>query len=398
MSDALPDPTSWVCPLPLRETKRIVLGHGGGGILSEELIENLFLPAFGSSGGPSRDSAVLEAFGGRLALTTDSYVVHPLFFPGGNIGDLAVNGTINDLACSGAQPIGLTAGFILEEGLEVEVLGAIAQAMGRAAADAGVGILTGDTKVVGRGGADGLFVNTAGVGIIPDGVRIGPEQARPGDHVIVSGKIGEHGVAIMSVREGIDFGTTVTTDSAPLHRLVAAMLAAVYDPNVIRALRDPTRGGLVAATVEIARTSRVGVELDEVRERHETWVTPEPIDCAMMRVEPGRVAAVRFAVEGIRAGTPVIVMEHVNRLTQAAAPHWPYPPEGRGGVHRVVVTGRPGVELNAHVGSGDIDQNEGGVIATAAKVVNAIAAVCAAPPGMPSLRDLPIAQVHGLMR
>ena len=259
----LPDPTTWVCPLPLRETKRIVMGHGGGGILSEELIENLFLPAFGSAGGPSRDSAVLHAHGGRIALTTDSYVVNPLFFPGGNIGDLAVNGTINDLACSGAQPIGLTAGFILEEGLELEVLAAVVAAMGKAAADAGVGIVTGDTKVVGRGGADGLFVNTAGVGVIPEGVRIGPEQARPGDHVIVSGNIGEHGVAIMSVREGIDFGTAVTTDSAPLHRLVAAMLAAVPDPNAVHALRDPTRGGLVAAVVEIARTAAVGVELDE---------------------------------------------------------------------------------------------------------------------------------------
>ncbi len=259
------DPTNWVCPLPLRETKRIVMGHGGGGILSEELIENLFFPAFGSTGGPSRDSAVLEALGGRIALTTDSYVVNPLFFPGGNIGDLAVNGTINDLACSGAQPLALTAGFILEEGLEMEVLGAIAQSMGIAAAHAGVGIVTGDTKVVGKGSADGLFINTAGVGIVPEGLRIGPEQARPGDHIIVSGAIGEHDVAIMSVREGIDFGTTVTTDSAPLHRLVAAMLAAVDDPNVIHALRDPTRGGLVAATVEIARTSGVGIELDEAR-------------------------------------------------------------------------------------------------------------------------------------
>ena len=249
--------------MPLRETKRIVLGHGGGGILSEELIENLFLPAFGSSGGPSRDSAVLETGSGRIALTTDSYVVNPLFFPGGNIGDLAVNGTVNDLACSGAQPVGLTAGFILEEGLEVELLGAVAQAMGRAAAAAGVGIVTGDTKVVGKGGADGLFINTAGVGVVPAGLRIGPEQARPGDHILVSGPIGEHGVAIMSVREGIDFGTTVTTDSAPLHRLVAAMLASVEDPNSVHALRDPTRGGLVAATVEIARSAGVGVELDE---------------------------------------------------------------------------------------------------------------------------------------
>jgi hydrogenase expression/formation protein HypE len=267
------------------------MGHGGGGILSEELIENLFLPAFGSTGGPSRDSAVLANPGGRIALTTDSYVVNPLFFPGGNIGDLAVNGTINDLACSGAQPLGLTAGFILEEGLEIEVLGAVAHAMGKAAADAGVSILTGDTKVVGRGGADGLFVNTAGIGVVPDGIRIGPEQARPGDHIIVSGNIGEHGVAIMSVREGIDFGTTVTTDSAPLHRLVAAMLAALenagQDPNHVHALRDPTRGGLVAATVEIARTARVGVELDE----HAIPV-PETVAsaCGFLGLDPLQVA------------------------------------------------------------------------------------------------------------
>ncbi len=281
----LPDPTDWVCPLPLRETKRIVMGHGGGGILSEELIENLFLPAFGTAGGPSRDSAVLSVPGGRIALTTDSYVVNPLFFPGGNIGDLAVNGTINDLACSGAQPLGLTAGFILEEGLEVEVLGAVAQAMGRAAADAGVGIVTGDTKVVGRGGADGLFINTAGVGVVPDGVDIGPQRARPGDHIIVSGNIGEHGVAIMSVREGIDFGTTVTTDSAPLHRLVAAMLAA--GGEAVHVLRDPTRGGLVAATVEIARAAGVGVELDEHR-----IPVPETVAsaCGFLGLDPLQVA------------------------------------------------------------------------------------------------------------
>jgi hydrogenase expression/formation protein HypE len=281
------DPTNWVCPLPLRETKRIVMGHGGGGILSEELIENLFLPAFGSSGGVSRDSAVLNVLGGRIALTTDSYVVNPLFFPGGNIGDLAVNGTINDLACSGAQPLGLTAGFIIEEGLEMEVLGAVAQSMGAAADRAGVAIVSGDTKVVGKGSADGIFINTAGVGVVPDGLRIGPEQARPGDHIIVSGNIGEHGVAIMSVREGIDFGTTVTTDSAPLHRLVAAMIASVDDPNVIHALRDPTRGGLVAATVEIARTSGVGIELDEAK-----VPIPEAVAsaCGFLGLDPLQVA------------------------------------------------------------------------------------------------------------
>ena len=281
------DPTNWVCPLPLRETTRIVMGHGGGGILSEELIENLFLPAFGSAGGVSRDSALLDVPGGRIALTTDSYVVNPLFFPGGNIGDLAVNGTINDLACSGAQPLALTAGFILEEGLELEVLGTIAQSMGKAADGAGVRIVTGDTKVVGKGSADGLFINTAGVGVVPDGVRIGPEQARVGDHIIVSGSIGEHGVAIMSVREGIDFGTTVTTDSAPLHRLVAAMLAAVEDPNVVHALRDPTRGGLVAATVEIARAAGVGIELDEAN-----VPIPESVAsaCGFLGLDPMQVA------------------------------------------------------------------------------------------------------------
>ena len=286
MSD-LPDPSNWVCPMPLRETKRIVMGHGGGGILSEELIENLFLPAFGSSGGPSRDSAVLEVGTGRIALTTDSYVISPLFFPGGNIGDLAVHGTINDLACSGAQPIGLTAGFILEEGLELDVLGAIVTSMGRAASEAAVGIVTGDTKVVGKGSADGLFINTAGVGVIPDGVHIGPERARPGDHIIVSGNLGEHGVAIMSVREGIDFGTTVTTDSAPLHRLVAAMLAAVEEPNVVHVLRDPTRGGLVASTVEIARTSKVGIELEEAR-----IPVPETVAsaCGFLGLDPLQVA------------------------------------------------------------------------------------------------------------
>jgi hydrogenase expression/formation protein HypE len=284
------DPADWVCPLPLRETKRIVLGHGGGGVLSEELIENLFLPAFGSMGGAGRDSALLDVPAGQIAVTTDSYVVQPLFFPGGNIGDLAVNGTINDLACSGAQPIGLTAGFILEEGLELEVLGAVAQTMGKAAAYAGVGIVTGDTKVVGKGGADQLFVNTAGVGVVPPGVEIGPEKARPGDHIIVSGNLGEHGVAIMSVREGIDFGTLVTTDSAPLHRLVAAMLAACAAsgaPGAVHALRDPTRGGLVAAVVEIARAASVGVELDEAK-----IPVPETVSsaCSFLGLDPFQVA------------------------------------------------------------------------------------------------------------
>lgn len=279
------DPADWVCPLPLREMKRIVLGHGGGGVLSEELIENLFLPAFGGTAGAARDSALVDITGGRIALTTDSYVVQPLFFPGGNIGDLAVNGTVNDLACSGAQPLALTAGFILEEGLELDVLGAVAETMGRAAADAAVGIVTGDTKVVARGGADQLFVNTAGVGVVPAGVHVGPERARVGDHIIVSGNLGEHGVAIMSVREGIDFGTVVTTDSAPLHRLVAAMLATAGAG--VHALRDPTRGGLVAAVVEIARAASVGIELDQA-----AIPVPDTVSsaCSFLGLDPLQVA------------------------------------------------------------------------------------------------------------
>ncbi|OBH08470.1 hydrogenase expression/formation protein HypE [Mycobacterium sp. E1747] len=279
------DPADWVCPLPLRETKRIVLGHGGGGVLSEELIENLFLPAFGGAAGAPRDSALVDIAGGRIALTTDSYVVQPLFFPGGNIGDLAVNGTINDLACSGAQPVALTAGFILEEGLELEVLGAVAETMGKAADNVGVRIVTGDTKVVARGGADQLFVNTAGVGVVPAGVHIGPERVRAGDHIIVSGNLGEHGVAIMSVREGIDFGTVVTTDSAPLHRMVAAMLDAAG--AAVHALRDPTRGGLVAAVVEIARAAAVGIELDQAK-----IPIPETVSsaCSFLGLDPLQVA------------------------------------------------------------------------------------------------------------
>lgn len=280
------DPADWVCPLPLRETKRIVLGHGGGGVLSEELIENLFVPAFGSADGPARDSALLDVPGGRIAVTTDSYVVQPLFFPGGNIGDLAVNGTVNDLACSGAQPLGLTVGFILEEGLELEVLGAVAETMGNAASAAGVRIVTGDTKVVGKGSADQLFVNTAGVGVVPDGVHIGPERARPGDHVLVSGYLGEHGVAIMSVREGIDFGTVVTTDSAPLHHLVATMLG-IGDASAVHVVRDPTRGGLVASVIEIARAAAVGIELDEA-----AIPVPEAVAsaCSFLGLDPLQVA------------------------------------------------------------------------------------------------------------
>ena len=256
-----PDFDAWSCPLPLRDHERIVIGHGGGGKLSAELVDHLFVPAFDPDGDIElHDSAVIDLAGGRLAFSTDSYVVSPIFFPGGNIGDLAVNGTVNDVAMSGAQPIALSAGFILEEGLAMVELAAVVESMAAAARAADVRIATGDTKVVDAGHADRIFINTAGFGLVPDGVDIRPSRAAAGDVVIVSGPIGEHGVAIMSLREGLEFGTEMTTDSAPLNGLVAAMLDAHRDIHV---LRDATRGGVTASLCEIAGTGKVGIEYEE---------------------------------------------------------------------------------------------------------------------------------------
>jgi hydrogenase expression/formation protein HypE len=251
----------WVCPVPLRDSPTIVMGHGGGGAMSAELIEHLFLPAFGPAADTALgDSAVLQVGRSRLAFSTDSYVVKPMFFPGGSIGDLAVNGTVNDLAMSGARPLVLSTAFILEEGTALAEIARVAEAMGRAASAAGVRLVTGDTKVVDAGSGDGVFVNTAGIGVVPEGIDIRPGLARPGDVVIVSGDIGVHGVAVMSCREGLEFGTPVRSDSAPLHGLVAAMLATGADVHV---LRDPTRGGVAASLNEIAAAAKVGVELVE---------------------------------------------------------------------------------------------------------------------------------------
>lgn len=254
----------WTCPLPLRDHPNIVMGHGGGGKLSAELVEHIFLPAFRNETlDKLGDAAVIPLdglAGARLAFSTDSHVVHPLFYPGGDIGSLAVNGTVNDIAMSGAQPIALSAGFILEEGLPLALLAAIAESMGEAARRAGVTIAAGDTKVVDKGHGDGVFINSSGVGLIPEGVHIAADRARPGDVVIVSGEIGLHGVAIMSVREGLEFGTVIESDSAALNGLVAAMLAITRDIHV---LRDPTRGGLASTLNEIAQASGVGVAYAE---------------------------------------------------------------------------------------------------------------------------------------
>lgn len=279
---------SWSCPMPLRDSPVVVMGHGGGGALSAELVEHLFVPALAAPGrdelGALGDSAVVSLGGARLAFSTDSYVVRPMFFPGGSIGDLAVNGTVNDLAMSGAQAAHLSCGFILEEGTPVETVGRIAQAMGAAARQAGVTVVTGDTKVVENGHGDGVYVNTAGIGLVREGVDIRPQNARPGDVVIVSGAIGVHGVAILSVREGLEFGTDIRTDSAPLNGLVAAMLDVTLD---IHTLRDPTRGGLAATLNEIASASGVGVEVVE----RSVPVPPEVANaCGFLGLDPWYVA------------------------------------------------------------------------------------------------------------
>jgi hydrogenase expression/formation protein HypE len=272
--------------VPLRETPSIVMGHGGGGAMSGELVEHLFLPAYGAAAASELgDSAVLSVGNGtRLAFSTDSYVVKPMFFPGGSIGDLAVNGTVNDLAMSGATPLFLSTAFILQEGTGLSELGRIATAMGAAARAAGVQLVTGDTKVVDRASGDGVFINTSGIGVIPDGVDINPRRARPGDAVLISGDIGVHGVAVMSCREGLEFGTTVESDTAALHGLVAAMIATGADLHV---LRDPTRGGVSASLNEIARSSSVGIDLTE----RVLPIPPTVRDaCSLLGLDPLQVA------------------------------------------------------------------------------------------------------------
>lgn len=251
-----------VCPLPIADYPNVVLAHGGGGKLSKQLVDTLFLGAYGNDLlAQLHDGAMLEVPAGRIAFSTDSFVIDPLFFPGGNIGSLAVHGTVNDLAMCGAHPIALSAGYILEEGLPMEDLWRIAQAMRDAAASAGVRIVTGDTKVVGRGKGDGVFINTSGIGIIPDGVNISPARARTGDAIIVSGNIASHGIAIMSIREGLEFETAVESDSAALNTMAEALIAEIGAD--VHVLRDPTRGGVASALNEIAMSAEVGMNVDE---------------------------------------------------------------------------------------------------------------------------------------
>lgn len=249
------------CPIPVAVRDHVSLGHGSGGKLSAELMRDLFLPAFRNATLERMDDqAVVTMNGTRIAFTTDSFVVKPLFFPGGDIGSLAVHGTVNDLAMGGAQPLFLSVAFIIEEGLPMETLRRIVDSLGRAAAACGVQIVTGDTKVVDKGSGDGIFINTTGLGIVAEGVSLSAGEARPGDAVVLSGCIGDHGIAILAEREGMEFDSPVESDSAPLHELVADMLEATHS---IRCLRDPTRGGVSSSLNEIAAQSQVGIHLDE---------------------------------------------------------------------------------------------------------------------------------------
>jgi hydrogenase expression/formation protein HypE len=258
-----PNLLGWTCPRPLQNYPTIVMGHGAGGLMMSDLIEHLFAPAFDNELlNQMGDSTVLTNplfHNSTLAFTTDSFVVSPLFFPGGNIGELAIYGTVNDLVMRGAKPLFLSAGFILEEGLPMETLGNIVTSMAGACKKAGVKIATGDTKVVQKGHGDGIYINTSGIGAIRPGVDIGPANARPGDVLLVSGTLGDHGIAIMSVREGLTFQTEIRSDTAPLNGLVDAMLTA----GDLHCLRDVTRGGLAAVLNELAGSSKVGIEFDE---------------------------------------------------------------------------------------------------------------------------------------
>jgi hydrogenase expression/formation protein HypE len=313
----MPDFSNWSCPLPLAGYPAIVMGHGGGGKLSQELVEHLFLPAFRNPAlADLGDAAQVDLAGARLVMSTDSFVVRPLFFPGGSIGDLAVNGTVNDLAVSGADPKFLSASFILEEGFPLAELAAVVDAMARAAREAGVQIVTGDTKVVERGHGDGCYISTTGVGVLRDGVSVGPRRAQPGDQVIVSGTLGDHGMAILSVREGLEFESPIRSDCAALNGMIAAVLEAAG--SQVHAMRDPTRGGLASTLNEIAAASNVGIAIDESRLPVRAEVQSA---CELLGLDPVYVANEGKAVFVVapEAAETVLTALHTHPLGREAA-------------------------------------------------------------------------------
>ena len=277
--------SQFTCPIPLNEYPRVLLAHGGGGRLSQHLIEKMLYPSFENPLlEPLHDGAIVSLDGGRLAFSTDSYVVHPLFFPGGDIGHLSVFGTANDLAMCGARPLFISCGLILEEGLPMEDLWRVIVSIREAAAEAGVQVITGDTKVVERGKGDGVFINTSGIGAVLPDLDVGPHRLRPGDEIVISGPIGLHGIAIMALREGIDLETEIRSDAAPVYPLVEALAAAGLE---IHMLRDPTRGGVSSALNEMARRGGVGILLNE-----EPLPVPADVEgvCEILGLDPLYVA------------------------------------------------------------------------------------------------------------
>ena len=308
------DPLDASCPAPIPEVERVILGHGSGGRLSANLLRDVVVPALGaaSPGGVLNDAAIVAVGDARVAFTTDSYVVSPIEFPGGDIGELAVNGTVNDLAMMGAVPIAISLAYIVEEGLSFDELRRITESAARAAGRAGVRIVTGDTKVVGRGAADRLFVNTAGIGLVPAGVAPSADRAEVGDAVILSAPIGLHGVAIMSVREGLEFEVEIASDTRPLNALVADLVAAVPD---VRVLRDPTRGGLSSALNEIAASSRVGIVLDEP-----AIPVPGPVRaaCEMLGLDAFHVANEGVCVAIVPADSEVVALAAMRARPEGA--------------------------------------------------------------------------------
>jgi hydrogenase expression/formation protein HypE len=334
MSDDL-DFEGYTCPVPLSPKGTILLGHGSGGKLSHDLLKRLFLPELGKAAPRALDdSAVLTIGGEKLALTTDSHVVAPLFFPGGDIGRLAVCGTVNDLAMSGAIPVALTCGFVIEEGLSFDILQRVVQSMRDSAAEAEVYIAAGDTKVVQKGGADKLFINTSGVGRIPAGVDISGANAKPGDVVIVSGTLGDHGIAVLSAREGLGFETDLISDVAPLNHLVEAMLGA----GEIHVLRDPTRGGLATTLNEIAEQSSVVIELNELAIPVKSQVRAA---CEMLGFDPLYVASEGKLVAMVKA-------ENAGKILAAMKSHQ-YGMDAAI-IGSVVATGEPKVRLKTAIG------------------------------------------------
>lgn len=305
-----------ICPVPMQQYPHVLMAHGGGGRLMHQLLETVFGPAFSNPILDARhDSAQFSVPPGKLAMTTDSYVVRPLFFPGGDIGSMAIHGTVNDLAMSGARPLYLSCGFIIEEGLPMETLWRVVSSMRAAAQQCGVQIVTGDTKVVDQGKGDGLYLNTTGIGVIEHELPIAPTSVMPGDAVIVSGDLGRHGMAIMAVREGLQFESTIESDSASVRNPVRALLKAGI---AVRCLRDLTRGGLASALNEIAAAAgvKIAIEQKAVPVREDVHAA-----CEMLGLDPLHVANEgRFVafVAGPDAGRAVEILRHHEVSAQAA--------------------------------------------------------------------------------